>query len=140
MKGTSLIVLTAGLLLSSTQALQLVRRDAHPAVIGLDIQRRNVGHPVKRDLQRRAGTVSEILANEVSFSPPPPSTHGLTASSQETLYFANVSIGTPPQNFRLQIDTGSSDLWTEAASSKLCQSRSGTCDQTGTCMLSTFLF
>jgi hypothetical protein len=70
MKGTSLIVLAAGLLLSSTQALQLVRRDAHPAVIGLDIQRRNVGHPVKRDLQRRAGTVSEILANEVSFSPP----------------------------------------------------------------------
>ena len=69
MKGTSLIVLATGLLLSSTQALQLVRRDAHPAVIGLDIQRRNVGHPVKRDLQRRAGTVNEILANEVSFSP-----------------------------------------------------------------------
>jgi hypothetical protein len=67
MKGTSLIVLAAGLLLSSTQALQLVKRDALPAVIGLDIQRRNVGPPVKRDLQRRAGTVSEILANEVSF-------------------------------------------------------------------------
>jgi hypothetical protein len=70
MKGTSLIVLAAGLLLSSTQSLRLVRRDTNPAVIGLDIQRRNVDHPVKRDLPRRAGTVSEILANEVSFSSP----------------------------------------------------------------------
>ena len=36
------------------------------------------------------------------------------------LYFANVTIGTPPQSFRFHLDTGSSDLWTNAASSAFC--------------------
>ena len=37
------------------------------------------------------------------------------------LYFANVTIGTPPQNFRFHLDTGSSDLWTNSATSEFCK-------------------
>ncbi len=51
---------------------------------------------------------------------------------QQTLYFANVSLGTPPQPLRLHIDTGSSDLWTNAPSSRLCQSRGNPCSISGT--------
>ena len=40
---------------------------------------------------------------------------------QDALYFANVSVGTPPQQLRLHIDTGSSDLWINSATSQLCQ-------------------
>ena len=65
-------------------------------------------------LQKRAGTIQATLDN------------------QETLYFTNVSIGTPPQTFRLHIDTGSSDLWVNSEDSQLC---SGTdipyCRQSG---------
>lgn len=50
---------------------------------------------------------------------------------QETLYFANVSIGTPAQNLRLHIDTGSSDLWVNTPSSALCKTKSQ-CSSTGT--------
>jgi len=114
MKGQALTALAASLLLLHTSAaLQLVKRD-FPAVVGLDIQRRNVLDPVKRDLLKRAGTVSETLDNEA------------------TLYFANISLGTPAQKLRMHIDTGSSDLWTNAASSQLCQRRGDLCGDSGT--------
>jgi len=51
---------------------------------------------------------------------------------QATLYFANASLGTPPQKLRLHIDTGSSDLWTNAASSGLCKSKGDPCSISGT--------
>jgi len=54
------------------------------------------------------------------------------SADQQTLYFANVSMGTPPQNLRLHIDTGSSDLWTNAASSKLCKTKGTPCSVSGT--------
>ena len=38
-----------------------------------------------------------------------------------SLYFANVTIGTPPQFLRLHIDTGSSDLWINSDQSRFCQ-------------------
>jgi hypothetical protein len=50
----------------------------------------------------------------------------------ELLYFANATLGTPPQNLRLHIDTGSSDLWVNAQNSRLCSSRQETCQQAGT--------
>lgn len=51
---------------------------------------------------------------------------GLTLR-QETLYFCNVTIGTPEQNLRLILDTGSSDLWCNAANSTLCSSSRDPC-------------
>lgn len=108
------VTLVAGLL-SVTEAISLVQRDAAPAVIGLDIQRRHVENPVARDrLRRRAGTVLETLDN------------------LETLYFANASLGTPAQKLRLHIDTGSSDLWANAKSSDLCQEQGNQCAESGT--------
>jgi len=108
------VTLVAGLL-SVTEAINLVQRDAAPAVIGLDIQRRYVENPVARDrLRRRAGTVLETLDN------------------LKTLYFANASLGTPAQKLRLHIDTGSSDLWANAKSSDLCQEQGKQCAESGT--------
>jgi hypothetical protein len=55
-----------------------------------------------------------------------------TLDNLETLYFANASLGTPPQDFRLHIDTGSSDLWVNSANSNLCSTGGNQCGESGT--------
>lgn len=51
--------------------------------------------------------------------------------TQETLYFVNATLGTPPQALRLHLDTGSSDLWVNTPSSTLCQQQSQPCQYAG---------
>lgn len=77
---------------------------AQPKVFALDFTK------VKKDvtstmsnLQRRAGTAEEALYN-----------------AQQLQYIANISIGTPPQNLSVQLDTGSSDLWVPYTYSDIC--------------------
>ncbi|BCR89079.1 pepsin-like aspartic protease [Aspergillus chevalieri] len=100
------------LALSKADALTLHRRDV-PSVVPLGIQRKDIADPVHRDRMRRDQTVGQKLDNE------------------ETLYFCNVTLGTPEQSLRLVLDTGSSDLWCNAANSTLCSSRGSPCRTSG---------
>ncbi|KAH8600857.1 aspartic peptidase domain-containing protein [Bisporella sp. PMI_857] len=114
MRFYSTLAIAAGIFLSSTNALSLQQKsDGRPKVVGLPVQRRSHPDPVARDRIRRRGTVSATLDN------------------LETLYFANVSVGTPPQSVRLHIDTGSSDLWVNTPKSEVCLSEGGPCDSSG---------
>lgn len=93
-------------------AIELAPRSDNPKVVGLDIQRRHIPDILAHDkarLKTRQKTVEQTLDN------------------LDTLYFANATLGTPPQNMRLHIDTGSSDLWVNVANSTLCASRSAPC-------------
>ncbi|KAF2280339.1 candidapepsin-4 precursor [Westerdykella ornata] len=110
----STFLLAAASVLQLSSALRLVSRE-NPRVFGLDIQRRHIENPAAHDrLRRRQKTVQQTLDN------------------LETLYFANGTLGTPPQRFRLHIDTGSSDLWVNAANSTLCQEQGDQCSDSGT--------
>lgn len=52
--------------------------------------------------------------------------------NEQTLYFVNVTVGTPAQKLRLHLDTGSSDLWVNTPNSALCSSATGPCKFAGT--------
>lgn len=100
---------------SSAVALHLAPRSENPKVVRLATQRHTILNPLVRDQTRkRADTVQQTLDN------------------LETLYYANTSLGTPAQHFRLHIDTGSSDLWVNAATSQLCQAGGNQCGESGT--------
>ncbi|CAD6440007.1 7749c42c-c53e-47a0-aeb0-0767cc4bb6ba [Sclerotinia trifoliorum] len=119
MRTTTFIAAAVGLLSACTDALQLQRRsDASARVIALDMVRKQVDNPLARDklrkLRRRSKTVAATLDNE------------------ETLYFVNGTLGTPAQSLRLHIDTGSSDLWVNTATSTLCSEGRSPCKAAGT--------
>lgn len=64
MRGTVVAAVAAGLLVTGSEAIQLVKRDI-PSVVAIGIQRKSIDNPVDRDrIRRRAGkTVSQTLDN-----------------------------------------------------------------------------
>ena len=116
MKGFTGLALAASII--GSEALHLQKRtDGSPRVIEHDIHRKETTvNPVFRDRlrKRQTKTVSQTLDNE------------------ETLYFANVTMGTPSQSLRLHLDTGSSDLWVNVANSAFCSNNQNPCGVGGT--------
>ncbi|KAI4158923.1 MAG: hypothetical protein LQ342_007020 [Letrouitia transgressa] len=111
----SALLWTAGVFYICTGAVQLLDEASSSSTLELPIKRKHIEDPVRRDALRRRAPVSQPLDNE------------------GTLYFANISLGTPAQEVRLHIDTGSSDLWCNAPSSAICQFRNlGLCSDAGT--------
>lgn len=111
MRSLFLTALAGASIVSCVSAIKLAPRSASPRVIQLATSRKEV-HPIEHDrgrLSRRDGSITVTLDNE------------------ETLYFADCTLGTPAQSLRLHIDTGSSDLWVNSANSTFCESAKDAC-------------
>ncbi|KAJ0166104.1 putative aspartic-type endopeptidase opsB [Colletotrichum tanaceti] len=114
MRRTTLVAFAA-LLLSVDGLVLRKSENSAPKVVGLDLRRTTIPYTRnKRDMLRKRGSVQASLDN------------------LETLYFVNGSLGTPAQPMRFHLDTGSSDLWVNTASSTLCKSQGTPCAVSGT--------
>lgn len=80
---------------------------AEPGVVGLTFKKRGItkSEDHARRLRRRQGTPEAPIYN----------------AQGNLLYLVNTTVGTPPQNIELQLDTGSSDIWIPTSSSSICQ-------------------
>ncbi|EWC48955.1 hypothetical protein DRE_00260 [Drechslerella stenobrocha 248] len=79
--------------------------DGH--VLAVNFQKERTTHPG----HRKRDTVFAKLDNEY------------------LLYYVDVKVGTPPQDIRLQIDTGSSDVWAPSSNSAFCRSKKNQCKE-----------
>lgn len=117
MRALFLSLVTASIFIS-VNAVHLVKR-SNPAVVGLEIEREHIPNPVQHDKIRQKRQESDNK------------TVNATLENEKTLYFCNITLGTPQQKLRMHIDSGSSDLWVNTPSSRLCRSRRR-CAQSGT--------
>ncbi|KAI4200637.1 MAG: hypothetical protein LQ350_003777 [Teloschistes chrysophthalmus] len=93
-----------GISMGSTSAVKWVDRGSSAAVVKIDFDRQNAPNMVNgMSMNRQTAPVIETWDN------------------QGTYYFANLSVGTPPQNIRLLLDTGSADMWINARNAPFCQ-------------------
>ncbi|KXT05897.1 hypothetical protein AC578_397 [Pseudocercospora eumusae] len=119
MRPSTTLALAAGCILGGANAINLVKRNdgTPPRVVEHTIQRKHIRNPIQRDrnrMRKRDGTLS------------------ITVDNEQSLYFMNVTIGTPAQSLRLHVDTGSSDLWVNVADSSFCSDDSNQCSISGT--------
>ncbi|KAL8771327.1 MAG: hypothetical protein Q9209_003232 [Squamulea sp. 1 TL-2023] len=108
MKGLALLVFLS----VHVAAIHLVNRGSSPSTVSLKTQRRHIERPVNGNIIRRTEPVPETLDN------------------RGVAYTARLSLGTPPQEFIVIVDTGSSDLWVNTLDSEFCSY--GLCGDAGT--------
>ncbi|KAJ5194688.1 uncharacterized protein N7498_008126 [Penicillium cinerascens] len=109
MWGTSILPLALAAV-PFANAITLHKRD-DPAVFRLPIARSEQSQA----LQKRSSKVASTALYNV----------------QNLYYMVNITIGTPPQNLSLSLDTGSSDIWVNVPNSTYCAADDDPCSSTG---------
>ena len=107
---TTLLTLSAAAAILSLAVPSL----AEPAVLGVSF---------KKDIRRDSTHLHRLARRQNSIS--------ATIENADLLYLINVTIGTPPQPFSLQLDTGSSDIWVPATNAQICQQNPQGCEVFG---------
>ncbi|KAJ6021377.1 hypothetical protein N7540_006881 [Penicillium herquei] len=115
MWGSYILPLAALAALPCANAITLQRRD-DPAVLSLPVTRSDRSHALQKRSSKTASTSLYNVGN--------------------MYYMVNITLGTPPQNLSLSLDTGSSDIWVNVPNSTYCAADGDVCSSTGLFSLS----
>ena len=126
---TSPVVLRLLQLLFALSLLLTVNGDASAGTVLWNIKK----DPQVQSEQLKARSLQLQNAREDKLLKRKPVEAKLGNALQQGLYFANISVGTPFQEFQVQIDTGSSDLWIPSATATYCLRQRGQACVGGSC-------
>ena len=91
----------------------LLASEAHAQVVQWDIAKD--ARPAAKLRKRQGQTFEQTISND----------------RLRGGYFASVSMGSPPQELTLQLDTGSSDIWVPSSDAKVCSASSSSTGSRG---------
>ncbi|KAK9491217.1 aspartic peptidase domain-containing protein [Lipomyces doorenjongii] len=117
MKGSTIPSLVA---LASSLALLPV---AH-SFVAPDLESRNYGSMLQLGVERVKHSDADLMRRDL--------VPVAIDNYYGVAYIATINLGSPAQTVKVQLDTGSSDLWVQAATNPFCAAKKTNCEESGT--------
>ncbi|KAK9331065.1 aspartic peptidase domain-containing protein [Lipomyces starkeyi] len=89
-----------------------------------DLEPRNYGSMLQLGVERVKRSDSDLMRRDV--------VPVVLDNYYGVAYIATISLGSPAQTVKLQLDTGSSDLWVQASTNPFCAAKRTNCEESGT--------
>lgn len=127
---STLIILLFGV--SDASASLFTSHKRSPKVLGFDFKKEfSRDTPLAHRLRKRQKTVAVNIDNEFIACVLSSTWRSGIAANNSRSYLINMTLGTPPQPFSVQLDTGSSDIWIPSVDSNVCLDAPDACQVLG---------
>ncbi|KAK9363892.1 aspartic peptidase domain-containing protein [Lipomyces starkeyi] len=94
------------------------------SLVAPDLEPRNYGGMLQLGVERVKRSDADLMRRDV--------VPVVLDNYYGVAYIATISLGSPAQTVKVQLDTGSSDLWVQASTNPFCAAKRTNCEESGT--------